>query len=283
MLRGWLKTWLIFAAVALGNLPVGGIAAATSYEIVRDRVYAQPAGTPLHADICCPHGAGPFPAVLCIHGGAWLSGNKFHMATIGKLLAERGYTVVSINYRLAPQHKSPAQIDDCRQALHWMRKNAQEYKIDPDRLAAWGYSAGGHLAALLGVTETDLKAVVAGGAPCDFCNLPLDSRWFAFWLGGSRRELPEVYYAASPAAFVSAGAPPFFFYHGESDSLVPLASPKEMAELLKRAKVPVTMYVVPGGGHIAAFFNKEAMNEAIKFLDTYVKKVDIVKPYAANP
>jgi acetyl esterase/lipase len=271
MFRRWLPAWMILAAMGWGSLPTRALATPPAYETIRDRLYVQHGDVPLQADVYRPCGKGPFPGVLCIHGGAWMFGNKYHMAMIAELLAEKGYTAVSINYRLAPQHKFPAQIDDCRTALRWMRENAPQYKIDPNRLAAWGYSAGGHLAALMGVAESGLKAIVAGGAPCDFRELPAENRQLAFWLGGSRHELPEVYKAASPAAFVSDRAPPFFFYDGEKDIVVPIASPKAMAESLRRADVPVTMHILPDGGHITAFFNRDTMNEAIKFLDKYLK------------
>jgi acetyl esterase/lipase len=243
-----------------------------SYEVIRNVAYVERSGEALRADVYRPLGEGPFPAVLCIHGGAWASGNKNQLATVAERLAEHGYTAVAISYRLAPQHKFPAQIDDCREALAWMRRNAKQYKIDPDRLAAWGYSAGGHLAALLGVGGVGLKATVAGGAPCDFRQIPPNVSVMAFWLGGTRKELPDVYKAASPAALVTAEAPPFFFYHGEKDSLVPLAGAKAMAALLKESRVSATVYVVPEAGHIAAFLNREAVTEGVKFLDQQLKK-----------
>ena len=123
----------------------------------------------------------------------------------------------------------PAQIYDCQAAVRWLRANAAKYKIDPDRIGGYGYSAGGHLVALLGALDDDdfrepglpadapsarLQVVVAGGAPCDFRALPADSKRLAYWLGGTPAEKPDAYRDASPANYVTADDPPMFFFHG---------------------------------------------------------------------
>jgi len=247
-----------------------GLAAETSYETIRNVVYAEREDRSLRADVYRPAGDGPFPAVLCVHGGAWAMGHKGQMAGVARRLADAGYVAISINYRLAPKHKFPAQIDDCRQALLWTRKNAQRFGIDPDRLGAWGYSAGGHLVALLGAGGKGLKAVVAGGAPCDFRDAPLDSPRLAFWLGGPRRKLPKVYEAASPASFVSPDDPPMFFYHGRRDEVVRVAHPKEMASALTKAGVKAEVLVIPEVGHLKACFHPDALSKGIDFLDKHL-------------
>lgn len=239
-------------------------------ETIRDVVYAQREDGPLRADVYRPAGEGPFPGVLCVHGGAWMSGSKNQIAGIARRLAAAGYTAVSINYRLAPKHKFPAQIEDCRDALAWVQKNAQEHKIDPQRLGAWGYSAGGHLVALLGTGDGGLRAVVAGGAPCDFRELPPDSPKLVFWLGGTRRKLPNAYESASPASFVSPDDPPMFFYHGQRDRVVNPRQPTAMAAKLKESGVTAKVYVVPKSGHLGAYFDREALAEAIEFLDAHL-------------
>ena len=164
-------------------------------EVLRSITYSQPGDKPLTADIYLPQGDGPFPGVLVVHGGAWTVGSKGRMKRISTLLAERGYVAVAIDYRLAPKHKFPAQLDDCRAAIGWMRDHAAEYHIDPLRIAGFGYSAGAHLVTLLGLsaaaayhddtaTAEDraaarrclLRAVVAGGTPCNFQEVSLDSK-----------------------------------------------------------------------------------------------------------
>jgi len=270
-------------AAWLALVPARAYAAEVPYETIRNVTYADRADGPLQADIYRPPGDGPFPAVLVVHGGAWMSGNKNQLAGIAQRLAEKGYVAVAINYRLAPKYKFPAQIEDCREALNWMRQNAQKYKIDPKRLAAWGYSAGGHLVALLGVTGGELKAVVAGGAPCDFRQTPPNVQALAYWLGGTRANVPEVYKAASPAAFVSPKCPPIFFYNGEKDALVPPAGPKAMAELLKQAKVEATVHIVPDAGHIAAFLNREGVTKGMEFLEQHLKASLAAPPRNDHP
>jgi acetyl esterase/lipase len=280
--------WLAVAVAVFGPLAVvsradDAAAAPQQQPAIRtlaDVVYTKAGPLELRADVFLPAGEGPFPGVLLVHGGGWALGDKSQMAFLGRRLARRGYVAVSIDYRLAPRYKFPAQLDDCRAALDWMRREAERYHIDPNWLAVFGYSAGGHLAALVGATETDgaapgasaagngrLKAVVAGGAPCDFCHIPANQPILSFWLGGTRAEKPEAYEQASPTRFVSPDDPPTFFYHGDEDLLVPRATSLAMAALLKAAGVPVETYVVRGAGHIRTFFDAAAAEAAIGFLD----------------
>ncbi|MFA0784831.1 alpha/beta hydrolase fold domain-containing protein, partial [Fervidibacter sacchari] len=98
-------------------------------------------------------GKGLRPAVIVIHGGAWRGGDKKDMRILAEPLAQRGYVVAAINYRLAPKWSYPAQLDDCQRAVRWLRKNAKEFRVDPKRFGAAGASAGGHLALLLGTRE----------------------------------------------------------------------------------------------------------------------------------
>ncbi len=254
----------------LASLPARSSAADAPYVVIRDVVYASDESGPLRADIYQPVGEGPFPAVLCIHGGAWFSGDKSFAAAIAQTVVGQNYVAVAVNYRLAPRHKFPTQIEDCRKALDWVRKHAAGYKIDPERLAAWGYSAGGHLAALLGTDGGRLRAVVVGGAPCDFRNVPPDSPRLAFWLGGTRGEFPAAYEAASPAAFVSPDDPPMFFYHGGRDPLVDVSESTAMQRLLKGSRVAVQVYVLPEAGHVRAFLDRAARREAARFLSRHL-------------
>jgi triacylglycerol lipase len=253
----------------------------------RDLTYARQGDESLQCDMFIPAGDGPFPGVLIVHGGAWMSGHKGQMAGTAAALARHGYTACSIEYRLAPKYHFPAQIDDCKSAVRWLRTHAKEFKIDPARIGGYGYSAGGQLVALLGVTDrsdglegpdatadspsTRLQCVVAGGAPCDFRSLPADSLRLAYWLGGSRAEKPLLYQQASALHFVTADDPPSFFFHGEEDGLVPVASPRIMVEQLTASHVPATLHAIPAAGHIQAFFNADAGAAAIEFLDKYLQ------------
>lgn len=245
-------------------------------------VYVERESGPLKADAYLPAGEGPFPGVVVVHGGAWYIGTRAQLSGVAQMLARHGMTAVTISYRLAPKHKFPAQIEDCKAAVRWMRAGAKQLKVDPERIGAFGYSAGAQLAALLGTTDADdglegdvdlaiapstrVSAVVGGGAPCDFRTMPLDLQQLAFWLGGTRREVGEQYRLASPAAFVTADDPPMFFFHGENDDLVPIVSPQSMCRALQQVGVPAELYVVPRIGHNFAAMDRTALAKSIAFL-----------------
>src|SRR5215213_6757666 len=147
-----LKLTVLGSALLLG---LTGIcpAAEQTVDVLRNQVFAERDSGPLAADVYRPHGEGPFPAMLVVHGGAWRMGARADFAAIAHSLAEHGYTAVAIDYRLAPTYKFPAQIYDCQAAVRWMRSHAAELKIDPNRIGGFGYSAGGHLVALLGTLD----------------------------------------------------------------------------------------------------------------------------------
>jgi acetyl esterase/lipase len=276
---------LLSSALLVG---MAGICCATepTVDILRNQVFVERESGPLAADVYRPHGPGPFPAILVVHGGAWRMGARADFAAIAHGLAERGYTAVAIDYRLAPTYKFPAQIYDCQAAVRWMRAHASELKIDPARIGGFGYSAGGHLVALLGTLgdkelrepglpvnapSARLQVVVAGGAPCDFRLLPGDSARVAFWIGGTRNNMPNEYHDASPASFITADDPPMYFFHGQQDLLVPVESPTEMVKLLKGAHVTAEMCVVKDAGHIQALFDRGALERGLAFADKYLK------------
>lgn len=278
-----MKTGLAALAVLLSAAVVQGD---DKPERRPDLVYAQPGGQDLLADLYVPTGEGPFPGVLVIHGGGWRSGGKTQMRFVGERLAANGYVAMCIAYRLAPDHKFPAQVDDCLTAVHWMRDHASEHKIDPQRIGAWGYSAGGHLAAMLGAVDSSagfagtqgasdgaarVQAVVAGGAPCDFRPIEADNDQLVYWLGETRGANGALYERASPAFYVSKDDPPVFFYHGDKDSTVEIAQAKAMDQALQAAGVPTEFFVVPGAEHIKAIFDRPSAEAAIKFLDKHLK------------
>ena len=122
------------------------------YERTKNIVYKEIDDETLKLDAYIPEGDGPFPAILVVHGGAWRLGSKGQLAMYARSLAKRGFVCFAINYRLAPKHKSPAQTEDCRDAVRWVRQNGHKYKADPKRIGAMGYSAGGHLVSMLATT-----------------------------------------------------------------------------------------------------------------------------------
>lgn len=239
----------------------------------------------LLADVYLPKHPGPYPTVLMIHGGAWFAGSKGHVALHARHAALRGYAVVAINYRLAPIHKFPAQLEDCEAALAWIRSDKHEYSFQKDCLATYGYSAGAQLACLVGLRpraemeKNPIKAIVAGGTPCEFSWIPADRRTLAYWLGGSREQLPEIYREASPISFVSKGDPPVHLFHGDADRVVPIRSPQKMQQALQTESVEVHLHVLPQRGHMRTFLDDASREQAVAFLDQKLK----TKPSAVPP
>ena len=184
----------------------------------------------LLADLYLPQRSGPLPVVMMIHGGGWANRSRAYMTSISRALVRRGYAVMNLDYRFAPRYTYPAQLDDLQQARNWLAANAERYQLDLDRVNAWGYSSGAHLAALLGSLDKDpnveqapdmprLRAVVAGGIPADlrkYSNSPIVMRF----MGGALDDMPARYAEASPLYHVSADDPPVFLYHGKLDALV---------------------------------------------------------------
>ena len=270
-----------FLAVFAGFASCTPATAESEIEKRFGQVYCERPSGPLKADVYLPTGEGPFPGVLVVHGGAWRMGNRAQLSMQAQGLARHGFTAVAISYRLAPEHKFPAQIEDCREAVRWMRTEAEKLKLDPERIGGFGYSAGAQLVSLLGTQpvedrvdqqpkenqpSTRLQAVACGGAPCEFRVLPRDESFLSFWLGGTPGEVPDQYRRASPAAFVSADDPPMFFFHAEKDSLVPIDSPKHMVKQLTDAGVEAELYVVPDASHVFAAMDREALKRSLAFL-----------------
>lgn len=262
---------------------VADVAFVPSYNLT----FVERDGKPLKADVYVPRGEGPFPAIMLVHGGAWAAGSKSNCFWHAKYFAERGYTAVAISYRLAPQAKFPAQIEDCRAALRWMRREADKFKIDPARIGGYGYSAGGHLVSLLATAEADadwprdevakdapsarLQAVAAGGAPVDFTALPVKSDFLAYFLGGTRAQMPDRYRIASPLTHVTRDDPPFFFFHGENDLLVPKEGIERMSAKLKDAGVESEIQIIGKVEHIGAFLSPRALGLTADFFDRTLK------------
>lgn len=223
----------------------------------------------LRMDIYYPKGDGPHPLVFWIHGGGWKYGDKGWRLYVRKL-TEYGFAVSSLEYRLSGRAKYPAQYDDCRDGFDFVRKNARELQLDPDRIFLAGTSAGGHLAALLGVKETRarVRAVFAQYPATDlngFENQGAKRGYLPNLLGGSVVDHRAMAIAASPINFVSAASPPFFFMHGEKDALVPVEQSIRMHRKLLAAGVHSELVVLPGLEHgfplsdaqvaqVAAFF-----------------------------
>jgi acetyl esterase/lipase len=254
----------------------------SGYAIARDVAFT-PADWPqrLLADVYRPEGAGPFPSVLLLHGGAWKRGDRAQVERTADRIAARGFLVVNATYRFVPQYVWPTQLRDVQQALRWMRSaDGAAHGIDPARIATFGYSAGGHLAALLGATADDprwsapdlaVRAVVAGGTPADlpvFC----DGKLVPAFIGKPCSADLQAYRDASPIHHISAGDPPVFIYHAGLDGLVPIENAEAYKAALDKAGVTNEFFVIRGHGHISAhFFDGAAIDAALDFLDRYLR------------
>jgi acetyl esterase/lipase len=240
-------------------------------------------------------GDGPFPLIIWIHGGAWEYGSK--EGCIARPWARKGFVVASINYRLSQEAKFPAQIKDCKAAVRWLRVHAREYRIDRDRVIAWGDSAGGHLAALLGtsgdVTEWDpgppaessrVQAVIDWYGRADLSRVGTDPAMaehaVAHLLGGSGAKVAEIARKASPITYVSDDDPPFLIMHGDSDRTVPVQQSEVFAEALQRAKVPVTLVILKGVGHGGEEFLK---SDKVRIIDTFLKTYPVPRKSFTAP
>lgn len=247
--------------------------------MARDLIYTPP-GWPqaLSADLYRPEGAGPFPAVIMVHGGGWKARTREDMTRLARAVARRGYVVMNVSYRLAPQWTFPAPLEDLQQAVLWLRARAREHGVDARRIGAWGYSAGAHLAALLAVTgPTDryfvdgarVQAVVAGGTPVDL-RYYKEGPLINGLMGVAYERDPERWRNASPVALVSADDPPMFLYHGTLDFTVGVENARAMQAALHAAGVPVELYLYRGLEHFATFF-LSPVARAVDFLDRHLR------------
>lgn len=252
---------------------------------------------PLELDLYLPaEAAAPIPAVVFLHGGGWQLGSR-HSAGPAyaewspspfERLAQANIAVASVDYRLSGEAKWPAQLHDAKAAVRWLRARADEVGIDPTRIAAWGESAGGHLAALLGLTGPDLDgeigivgpssavvAVAAAYAPSDLAtiagdidSLADDSRE-AQLIGARLSSVPDRVAQASPLSHVRAGAPPFLLLHGRDDQFIPCSQLERLREALEQAGNSVEFKIYPGSDHMwrgTPEVAADALNRTIDFL-----------------
>jgi acetyl esterase/lipase len=249
---------------------IPSVPAPGTVNLVTDVVYDSPGGVPQRLDVAWPKTAGVHPVLVLVHGGGWYKGDKVSFRTIILQLATRGYTAVAANYRLVAAGKNifPAAVQDLRCALRWIRANAARYNLDPDRGAALGVSAGGHLAELLGLapnaTKLDgpcsvtgpmaaIKAVVAYAGPSDFRQstlfTPLSLIDVTAMLGGIPENVPSRAALASPVTHASTGDPLALLVHGLIDSTVPSTHSSKLKTGLNKVGVGATYIPVQGVGH----------------------------------
>jgi acetyl esterase/lipase len=257
---------------------IGSVDDAMRYSVTESIRYtgALDSGDERVGDLYRPKGEGPWPAVLIVHGGSWQRGSRSEMTRFAHRFAEAGYVVLNIDYRLAPQHHHPAQRDDVRAAFSWLHAHAGPLRVDPDRIAVMGYSAGAHLALLLGLADAHgaprPRAVIAGGAPCDLTEYP-DSPTLAALIGGSGRDLPDRYVDASPIAHVTSDDPPVLLYHGSLDWIVDVEQSRRLLAALHAAGVSAELFEEPWAGHGTAFLlDGDSFRASLDFLAEQMRR-----------
>jgi acetyl esterase/lipase len=255
--------------------------------------YTNPDDQHLKLDMARPKdGNGPFPTILCIHGGGFRAGTRDGYDGLCIKLAEKGYVAVTITYRLAPKYPFPAAIYDSKAAVRWLRANASKYKIDPDRIGVTGSSAGGHLAQFLAVTgdvkefegdggnptqSSKVSCVVNVYGPSDFTKsygksvdaaevLPL-------FLGGNLEKARPLHIRASPLYWVTPNAAPTLCIHGTDDKYVAHEQAVWMVDKLKAANVEADLLTLEGAGHGFKGKDAETSEKALMaFFDKHLKK-----------
>ena len=229
-------------------------------ETLTDITYCTVDSVFLKMDVYFPDSGGPWPTLVYVHGGGWMHGDKAEAVMFAKGMTAQGYLVASLNYRLYPAGKFPNMIEDVKCAIRSLRAHAGEYNLDPNRIAAIGPSAGGHLVSLLGTSDESagwdvgehldqssrVQAVIAMAPVTDltqkFPNADIETmRQVGF---GEHNVLQ-----ASPISHVTADDPPFLLIHGERDTLVPYEQSQLMYDRLVQTNVPAQLVIVQNGNH----------------------------------
>ncbi len=275
---------------AAGREPQPKQTADAGIELQKDIVYGTGGGEPLKLDLATPTGLSQaVPAIVWIHGGAWQGGRKEEFEGLVRDAARRGYVAVSINYRLAPKHVFPAQIEDCKCAVRWLRANAERLHVDPNRIGVVGASAGAHLAMMLGAMDSSdglegeggsaeassrVRAVVSYAGPTNLlAEFPAVSRpLLATFLGGAVADKQDAARRASPVTYVNAGDPPMLLVQGTKDPLVPHDQAVQMTEALTKAGVHGRVELLIGEGHGWPKEHERVMRASYEFLDGLLKK-----------
>jgi acetyl esterase/lipase len=267
------------------------VAGPPGVKVLKDLVYVPGGHERQKLDLYLPEkpAESALPLVVWIHGGGWEAGGKEGCPAVP--LVGKGYAVASINYRFSQHALFPAQIEDCKAAIRWLRANAKKYNLDPDHIGVWGASAGGHLVALLGVTggvkelegdegnldqSSRVQAVVDWFGPTDFATvgqgLSNPHSPVAKLIGGSPLDLKEKAAKASPVTYVGKDAAPTLIMHGDKDTLVIPSQSEEFAAALKKAGVEVTLKIVKGNGHGGPdFLNPENRKLIFDFFEKHLR------------
>lgn len=280
--------WILISSLSLAPL----VSAASDVNFEAGVEFANPDNQHLQLDLARPaDGEGPFPAVICIHGGGFRAGKREGWDNMCKDLAARGFVAVTVTYRLAPQFQFPAAVEDCKAAVRWLRINAAKYHVNPEKIGVLGDSAGGHLTQFLAVTgnvhdfdgdqnpgpSSAVQCAVSYYGPCDFTKSYGKSVDAAIvlpmFLGGNLEQAHHRHILASPLYWVTPDAPPMLLLQGTDDKYVNYEQAVLMRDRLKAADVAVELLTLQGAGHgFKGDDLKRANSAAIEFLEKHLQK-----------
>jgi acetyl esterase/lipase len=292
--------------LATGCAPPGrfiGALPPDQVEVKTAITFSKPGGETLNLDLARPKvGQGPWPAVVCIYGGGWISGSRALMRSWIEYTAAHGYVAVAPTYRLAPKHPFPAAVADVRNCVRWLRTHAKEYNIDPDHIGAMGLSAGGHLALMLAVTSDNdhfgaddaapngesarVQAVVNYYGPCDLIAKDWSSlavrKYLIPFLGDEDTQKRITGRQASPLTYISKDDPPILTFQGDADPTVTPTQAYELHSRLSQAGLSNELQVLHGLGHgwIDPYLTR-TQQEMIRFFDRHLKGI-ISRPPAST-
>jgi alpha-L-fucosidase 2 len=254
-----MNRWTGGLVAALCGACLLGLTAPARAELKTDVEFAKVDGVSLTLDANVPDGAGPFPTAILVHGGGFVRGDKqSYIKPIFEPLTQAGFTWFTINYRLAPKDRYPACVEDVERAIRWVKDHAREYKVDPERIALIGESAGGHLVSMAGARgkgKTRVAAVVPFYAPHDLDFQAANRKALGeslsalFGLTELNDAARKVLRDASPSSYVRKGLPPYLLIHGTNDAQVPYEQSVRFAAQMKAAGNRCELFTVPDGAH----------------------------------
>ncbi len=281
----------VFVWMACSHLMAADLVVPDSVIFERGIEFSNPDNQHLQINLARPkQGNGPFPVVLCIHGGGFRAGTREGYDRLCVTLAAQGYVAATVTYRLAPAYPFPAAVEDCKTSVRWLRAHAADYHLDPHRIGVMGGSAGGHLALFLGVTagvvafegeghreqSSAVDCVVSVYGPSDFTQsygksvdahevLPL-------FFGGNLETRRREHIVGSPLYWVTPQAPPTLCIHGTEDKYVAHEQAVWMVDRLKAASVEAELLTLPGAGHGFKGDDAEKADAAmLAFFDRHLK------------
>jgi acetyl esterase/lipase len=294
--------FILMVFLLSGILGGAKVFAGTSVKTITNVQYASVSPTQV-MDIYLPEGDGPFPVVVLIHGGAFKMGDKGMETRNAEALVAKGYAAASINYRLSGEAKFPAQIEDCKAAVRFLRANAVKYHLNPDKIGSWGASAGGNLSALLGTSfgvaelegselgnkdfSSKVIASVDWFGPINFLTMDAEAAALGFTgrtngesspesqlIGKAIQAAPELVAKANPTTYITADDAAFFIQAGSIDRNIPYTQSRNFYEALKKVlgDQKVSFELLDGAGHGGPQFSSPAnLEKVIAFLDKYLK------------